>query len=72
MFETLPQGVTLNPDQGIVDALKKAMQKNGGYCPCRLKHTPETVCPCLEFREQIADPEFAGFCHCRLYKKERV
>ena len=26
---------------------------------------------CREFREQIADPEFEGFCHCMLYYKSR-
>ena len=24
-----------------------------------------------EFRDQIADPEFEGYCHCRLYYKEK-
>ena len=23
-----------------------------------------------EFRDQIADPEFEGFCHCMLYYKK--
>jgi hypothetical protein len=26
---------------------------------------------CQEFRDQIADPEFEGYCHCRLYYKEK-
>ena len=71
MYETLPEGVSLNPDRNIVGALAKAMEKNGGYCPCRLQHTPDTLCPCREFRGQVADPAFAGFCHCRLYLKEK-
>ena len=25
----------------------------------------------LEFKAQIADPEFEGFCHCMLYYKEK-
>ena len=70
MFDVLPAGVTLNPDRKIVDLLEKAMEKNGGYCPCRLNHTPDTLCPCREFRDQIADPAFSGFCHCRLYHKD--
>lgn len=24
---------------------------------------------CKEFRDQIADPEYEGFCHCMLYYK---
>jgi len=24
---------------------------------------------CKEFRDQIADPDFEGFCHCMLYYK---
>ena len=42
-----------------------------------LKHTsksivekiPENKCMCKEFRDQIADPNFEGYCHCRLYYK---
>jgi hypothetical protein len=26
---------------------------------------------CAEFRHQIADPDFEGFCHCYLYYKEK-
>ena len=26
---------------------------------------------CREFREQIRDPNFEGFCHCMLYYKEK-
>ena len=28
-------------------------------------------CMCLEFREQIKNPEFEGFCHCMLYYKSK-
>ena len=42
-----------------------------GYCPCRFQRIEENVCMCQEFRDQIADPEFEGFCHCRLYYKEK-
>lgn len=70
MYEILPEGVSINPDSSMVQRLRAAMEKNGGYCPCRLQHTPETLCPCLEFRNQVADPAFSGFCHCRLYIKE--
>ena len=40
-------------------------------CPCRLLRTPEYKCMCEEFRRQIADPDFEGYCHCMLYYKEK-
>ena len=61
--------ITLNPDKEIVDGLKKVMAENGGYCPCRLEHNEDTKCMCKEFRDQIRDPGFEGFCHCLLYHK---
>ena len=67
----MPDNVKLNPDSGYVEKLRGVMAKNGGYCPCRLQKTPENICPCAEFREQMADPEFEGYCHCRFYYKER-
>jgi len=26
---------------------------------------------CEEFRNQIKDPDFEGYCHCMLYYKEK-
>ena len=63
--------VKLNEDREIVKAVKEGLRRTGGYCPCRLAHTPENKCMCKEFREQIADPEFEGYCHCRLYYKSK-
>ena len=40
-------------------------------CPCRLERTPENKCMCKEFRAQIADENFEGYCHCMLYYKEK-
>ena len=67
----LPAGVSLNPDAAVVEKLREVMAKNGGYCPCRLKRTPENTCICQEFKEQMADSSFEGFCHCHLYYKKR-
>lgn len=61
--------ISLNPDVKIVEAVKNGLAQKGGYCPCRLAKTEDNKCMCKEFREQIADPEFEGFCHCRLYYK---
>ena len=62
-------GVTLNPDESIVRLAREGLERTGGYCPCRLERTPDTKCMCREFREQISDPEFEGFCNCMLYYK---
>ncbi len=64
-------GVILNPDEKIVKIIKEGLEKKGGYCPCRTATTEEFKCICKEFREQIADPDFEGFCHCMLYYKTK-
>ena len=66
-----PMKITLNTDQEVVQAVKEGLKKTGGYCPCRLERTPETKCMCQEFRDQIKDPNFEGFCHCYLYYKTK-
>ena len=63
--------VTENENKEIVKKIREGLEKTGGYCPCRIQRTPENKCMCEEFREQIADPEFEGFCHCMLYYKSR-
>ena len=63
--------VKLNPDKSIVEAIREGLKARGGYCPCRRESTPDTKCMCKEFRDQIADPDFEGFCHCMLYYKEK-
>lgn len=63
--------IKLNPDKEVVRAIKEGLKKKGGYCPCRLEITEDNKCMCKEFRDQIADPEFEGFCHCLLYYKEK-
>ncbi|MCC8016790.1 MAG: ferredoxin thioredoxin reductase catalytic beta chain [Clostridiales bacterium] len=63
--------VNLNPDKNMVDKIKKGLKRTGGYCPCRIKRTEEYKCMCEEFRNQIKDPDFEGFCHCMLYYKSK-
>lgn len=63
--------VKLNDDKEVVALIKEGLKKKGGYCPCRLERTEENKCVCKEFRDQIADPEFEGFCHCKLYYKTK-
>jgi len=63
--------ISLNPDEAVVATVKEGLKRTGGYCPCRLQKTEDTKCMCKEFREQIADPAFEGFCHCYLYYKAK-
>ena len=61
--------VSLNPDAEVVKVVKEGLQRTGGYCPCRREQTEDTKCMSKEFRDQIADPNYEGFCHCMLYYK---
>ena len=61
--------IRLNEDKEIVANVKAGLKAKGGYCPCRVEQTPDTKCMCKEFRDQIADPSFEGYCHCLLYYK---
>ena len=63
--------IKLNPDKEIVKTIKEGLERTGGYCPCRIQRTPENKCICEEFKAQMADPDFEGFCHCMLYYKEK-
>ena len=63
--------IRLNEDAELVNVIKAGLEQTGGYCPCRLQRTAENKCMCKEFKEQIADPEFEGYCHCMLYYKEK-
>ena len=63
--------ITLNPNEEIVRSVKEGLKMKGGYCQCRMEKTEDNKCMCKEFREQIADPGFEGFCHCMLYYKSK-
>lgn len=63
--------VTLNEDEKLVATIKEGLKKKGGYCPCRQEKKPEYFCMCEEFRKQIQDPDFEGYCHCMLYYKSK-
>lgn len=61
--------ILTNPDKSVVKLVRQGLKANDGHCPCQLEHTPETKCMCSEFRSQLADPAFTGFCRCMLYRK---
>lgn len=56
---------SFSKDLDHVNEILVALQKNDGYCPCRVEKIPENKCMCKEFREQES-----GYCHCGLYYKE--
>ena len=59
--------ITYNQDKQIVDKILDALDKNNGYCPCKLEKNNDTKCMCKEFKEQKK-----GYCHCGLYIKENI
>ena len=61
--------ITLNPNEEIVKTVREGLKKTGGYCPCKRERTEDNKCMCKEFKQQTADPEFEGYCHCMLYYK---
>ena len=63
--------VRLNDDKEMVAQIKDGLKRTGGYCPCRLERSEDNKCICKEVREQIADPNYEGFCHCMLYYKSK-
>lgn len=63
--------VRLNENELVVKTVKEGLKRTGGYCPCRREQTEENKCICREFKAQIEDPDFEGYCHCMLYYKEK-
>lgn len=63
--------IRLNSDAAVVAKVKAGLKQTGGFCPCRTERLPEYKCICQEFKAQCADPNFEGYCHCKLYFKEK-
>lgn len=63
--------VSLNQNEEIVKTVKEGLERTGGYCPCRIERSEENKCMCKEFRDQIKDDNFEGYCHCMLYYKSK-
>ena len=61
--------IRLNENTEIVRTVREGLAAKGGYCPCRAEKKEEYKCMCQEFKDQIADPDFEGYCHCMLYYK---
>jgi ferredoxin-thioredoxin reductase catalytic subunit len=63
--------ITLNPNEEIVKTVKEGLSRRGGHCPCVREESDDTICMCKQFREQMKDPDFEGYCHCMLYYKSK-
>lgn len=63
--------IRLNEDKETVLRIREGLIAKGGFCPCRVGKKPEFKCMCEEFRRQISDPDFEGFCHCMLFYKSK-
>ncbi len=63
--------ITFNENRELVAKLREGLKRKDGYCPCRLERIDDNICMCKEFRDQIADENFEGYCHCMLYYKEK-
>ena len=63
--------VRLNENKELVAKIKEGLKMKDGYCPCRLQKLPEYKCICEEFKQQMADLDFEGYCHCKLYYKSK-
>ena len=56
------KGWILNPKDKVVNSLLKAIERNGGNCPC-CNNSEDTKCPCSNYR-------LHDRCCCGLYLKE--
>lgn len=63
--------VEFNKDRNVVEAVQEGLKRTGGYCPCKRDRVEANKCMCEEFRNQIKDPTFEGYCHCMLYHKTK-
>jgi len=63
--------VRYNDNKKVEDKIKEGLKRTGGYCPCKIERSEDNKCMCKEFRDQIADEKFEGYCHCMLYYKEK-
>lgn len=63
--------VIFNENKEIVKVIQEGLKKSDGYCPCRREKIEDNKCMCKEFRDQIRDPNFEGYCHCMLYYKKK-
>lgn len=57
--------IHVNPNPEELKKISEAIFLNGGYCCCALEHTPDTICPCTDFKASYK----TGRCECGRYYK---
>ena len=57
-------GISLNPDKRVLDAILAALKRSNGFCPCRQDKSPDNMCPC---KSHLDDIKKDGHCHCSLF-----
>lgn len=62
VLSNLKSGWILNPNEKIVNAIIKGINRNNGECPCS-NDSDDKHCPCSNYR--LKDK-----CCCKLYIKE--
>ena len=60
---------TVAPEKEETEMLRATEKNTALYC--RLSKEEKYKCICEEFRAQLADPDFEGYCHCMLFYKEK-
>lgn len=63
--------IKLNSCRVHVMNMHDALKRTGGYCPCAANPTEDDKCMCKWFTDKLNDPDFEGWCHCKLYYKEK-
>ena len=58
----IKEGLVLNPNDKIVNAILKRCEMNNGECPCN-NESVDKHCPCSDYREK-------DVCKCNLYIKK--
>lgn len=59
-------GWDLNPDDKVVNSIIRALERNGGHCPCHSNDSiGHNVCPCSSYTQH-------NKCHCTLYVLKEV
>lgn len=63
--------IRLNEDKELVAQMPRGASPPRGLLPVQARKTEDNKCICKEFREQMKDPNFEGYCHCMLYYKTK-
>jgi len=62
----------LNPNPQIIEVLlakenKNKIQFGEFYCPCKIQHIKQNICPCKDAQKEIDE---TGHCHCNLFVRD--